>query len=555
MRQLYLYLLWVLVMAGTRPVLAQTSPPPVTRHLAITGALVTPLPGQPAAKANVIIKNGVIQGVGAGLAVPAGTQVIAADSLYLYAGFISGFSNAGVPAKEESQGGGQGRQRAPEGVIPGTPPDPLAGIEPQKELTSVLDPKDKNIAALRELGFTAAVSAPRGRMLPGQAGLLLLSGETPAHMLVKPGLGLASQLVAAQGVYPNTVIGVMAKWRDLYRQSAEALSHEKRYKSSPSGMERPAYSASVQAFYPVVEKTMPVFFRAENAKAAYRALALQQDLGFRLMLTDLSGAQELVPEIKAKNHSVFLSLNLPEAPKDAKRPENAMAEYDSLEARKAVARTYQWAQAAAFARAGVPFGFSTTDLKPQNFSASLELMKKQGLTDAQLLAALTTDAARLLGVDALMGSVQTGKMGNLVVLDKPLGDPKAKVRMVVIEGTVYEFAAKKEGKADAGVKVAGKWSYTVESPQGANGGQMVIKGTDGNYSGTITSDRTGNTSAMDELGVDGNSVSFSYQVSNGGRSFKVSVSAKINGDSMEGTMSVGEFGSFPFTATRTGNPD
>ncbi len=538
---------------------AQGNEPPVTRTFVLTGATVIPAPGQKLENTRVVVKNGLITAVAADAAIPGEAKILAADSMFVYAGFISGLSWAGVPSKDEPQQ--QGRQRAPEGVIPGTPPDKLAGITPAQTVNEFLDPEDKAIGELRSVGFTAALTPPRGKMLPGQGSLILLAGNKPDQMPYRDHLAVYAQFVPAAGVYPATPLGLMATWKNLYHEATSGLEYEKRYKTSPADMERPMYPEKVKAFYPVVDKTQPVLFRTNDDKSAFRALALQQELGFRLMLAELSRGQAALGKIKAANVPVFLSLDLPEKPKaDAKKPEinpnpEIQAENDSLLKRQEAALKQAWTQAADFAKAGVPFGFSTIELKPKSFQDNVALMIENGLTEAQLLTALTTEPARLFGVSDVMGTVEKGKMANLVVMDKPLSDPKAKVKMVIVDGQVFEISTKKAGKADAGVKVSGKWDYTVESPQGSNGGVLQLKGADGDYSGTIYNDRMGRTLDLSDVSVDGKQLSFSYEAGGNGRSFTVQVSATLNGETMEGTMSVGDFGSFPFKATRTGDPD
>jgi outer membrane receptor protein involved in Fe transport len=103
------------------------------------------------------------------------------------------------------------------------------------------------------------------------------------------------------------------------------------------------------------------------------------------------------------------------------------------------------------------------------------------------------------------------------------------------------------------VNAEGKWSYTVESPQGG-AGTIAIKKEGDKYTGTMTSQRGGNReNQLNDISVKGNEISFSYDVNFGGNASKISVKAIIEGDAMSGTMSVGSFGSFPLNAKRAQN--
>jgi outer membrane receptor protein involved in Fe transport len=114
-------------------------------------------------------------------------------------------------------------------------------------------------------------------------------------------------------------------------------------------------------------------------------------------------------------------------------------------------------------------------------------------------------------------------------------------------------AAKPEDtkKADpaAVVKADGKWTYTIESPQGGNGNVTITK--EGEvYGGTITSNRMQKEMPIKDVKVNGNEITFSYDVSFGGFTSTILVKAIIEGDAMNGTMTIGQFGSFPMKATR-----
>jgi outer membrane receptor protein involved in Fe transport len=106
-------------------------------------------------------------------------------------------------------------------------------------------------------------------------------------------------------------------------------------------------------------------------------------------------------------------------------------------------------------------------------------------------------------------------------------------------------------KADptAVVDPVGTWTYTVESPQGG-GGTIVIKKDGEVYSGTLTNSRFNRENELKSVTVNGNEITFGYETSFGGNTNVVTVKATIAGDNMNGTMSVGQFGSFPINAKR-----
>src|SRR5258708_6424942 len=125
---------------------------PVTRTYAITNVNIIQGPGRKIDMGMVVIKNGLITAVGKGLAIPPEAIVVKADSMYVYAGFIDGLTRAGVSKPKE-----EAKDKIKD---PGNPPPDRAGITPQVDVRSSLNPSDKALEELRGLGFTVAQVVP-----------------------------------------------------------------------------------------------------------------------------------------------------------------------------------------------------------------------------------------------------------------------------------------------------------------------------------------------------------------------------------------------------------
>lgn len=107
-------------------------------------------------------------------------------------------------------------------------------------------------------------------------------------------------------------------------------------------------------------------------------------------------------------------------------------------------------------------------------------------------------------------------------------------------------------KADtAAIVIAeGNWEYSIESPQGANGGKLKITKEADTFSGVIINARFNRETPIKDVKVNGNELSFSYEVSFGGNTSTILVKGIITGDQFAGNMTMGQFGSFPMTAKR-----
>ena len=99
------------------------------------------------------------------------------------------------------------------------------------------------------------------------------------------------------------------------------------------------------------------------------------------------------------------------------------------------------------------------------------------------------------------------------------------------------------------VKAEGTWNYTVESPQG-QAGVLTIKKDGETYSGTIKNTRTNRDTPLKTVSVKGNELTYDYDVNFGGNSSTVVVKSIIDGDSMTGTVVMGQFGTFPINGKR-----
>jgi hypothetical protein len=534
---------------------------PVSRSYAIVNANVIQGPGRNIGKATVVVKNGLITAVGKGIAIPPDAIQLKGDSLYVYPGFIDGLTRNGLTKPKEDPN--QNKERPKD---PGNPTPEAAGITPYNDVRLTLNPTEKTLDDFRALGFTVAHVVPYGGMLPGSSSLVLYSGKTPDEMILNPKNTFYSELTPAQRVYPNTVIGVMSKWRELHKQASLARAYEASYASNPAGLNRPVTNRITEAFYPVIDKKLPVMFEADKYLKLQRIFTLQNEFGFPLMVGDVKEGWDAIQKIKATNTKVFLSLDLPEdktfevkvdkkeqAKKDslAKAEKKYTAEREALEKRKTESIKQYTAQAVEFQKAGIPFGFSTLTVKPADVQKNLRRMIAAGLTEDQALAALTTSPAQLLGLSDRVGTIDPGKIANLVLSDKPYFKEKSKVKFVFVDGVLYPYESKEPAKGDAGaVNIAGTWTMTSETPEGKFDEKVTFVKEGTSYTGSITGGRFKEAATLENISVTGNKLKFSYTTQAGQQSIKVDVEGTIEADAFKGTASAGSAGSYAVTGKK-----
>jgi len=396
-------------------------------------------------------------------------------------------------------------------------------------------------------------------MLPGKGAVILLDGDSGEEMVLRSNTALFSQFEGARRLYPATTMAIMSKWRELYTQAQQTKDHAKRYATTPRGMARPTHNDVLAAFYPAIDGTQPVFFAVDGIKEVHRAMSLAKELGFPLALANVGRAQLLLDQLKSDKTPLFLQLELPEA-KDKKADKDkkeaatpAQKAEASLETRRAAAMKEFEEQAALLAKAGIPFGFSSMDAKPKDIRANLGRMIKAGLTEDQALAALTTAPANLLGLTAMLGSVEAGKIANLVVTDKPYFAEKSNVRYVFVDGSPTEYEVKKAkkkkpGDPDAQVNAIGSWNLQIDAPVETPPAVLTLTGSNDDLEGALES--AGEENSADELSLNGDNLSFSVKVNWGGASLTLAYDLTIDGDSIEGSVTAGNYGTFDVEGSR-----
>ncbi len=534
-------------------VLAQSDPTgksPATRTYAITNATIVQAPGKVIEGATIIFNNGLISSVGANTTIPDNAEVIDGTDLFIYSGFIDGMSYTGADRPEQ--------MKRPDGLFTPNPPNDYAGITPELQVTQQLKIDEKSIDDLRKAGFTISHSVPYGRMLPGSGSIITLKDATHTdELILSEDVSMYTQFVGAPGAYPGNTLGIMAKWRDLYRNAEFSKQHTEMYASNPTGMERPTRDRTLEAFYPVVSKQKPVFYNASSSLEARRAMRLQKELGFSLVLGNLKEGWDLSSAIKESNAKVFLSLDLPKEPK-ASKDKKKTDEVKQLEERRMEFYKKYLTQFSNMEKAGIKFGISTMETTGSKIKDNFLTLIENGLSEDALLASLTINAAQLLGIDNIAGTLESGKLANAVITNGPIFDKKSQIKYVFVDGDRYEYDLKEKKEANGSKAnatglnaVVGTWEYTVESPQGVQTGTMTITNEDGELAGTLSGMQGGPDSDLNNLTFLDGSLSFDFSFDGGGQSIEIVVVGTVTDNEFDAEASIAVFNvSFPFTATK-----
>jgi len=525
-----------------------TGSSPATTTYAITNATIVPSPGIKIEGGTIIISDGLITDVGINVTIPAYAEVIDGTDHYVYAGFIDGMSNTGAKRPEAME--------RPDNLFTPDPPNDYAGITPEISVVEQLDLDESSIANLRKIGFTISHSVPHGKMLPGKGALILLrDGEHPDDVILKQEVSLLSQFVGAPGAYPGNTLGIMAKWRNLYKNAELSKRHSEMYASNPAGIVRPSQDRVLQAFYPVVDRSQPVFYNAKGMLEARRALSLQREMGFNLAFGNLEQAWPLINDLDKSSVSVFMSLNLPEEPETADN-EDLSEEVAQLQARRVEFYNRHMNQFDALNNAGISFGFSTMGVSASKIKKNIVAMQDFGFDSAEALATLTTNAAAILGISNIAGTLEAGKLGNAVVTTGPYFNDESNVKIVFVDGYKYDYEIKESSSTEVSDEIAndvlGTWDYNAISPQGEISGTIIFTDETGELTGTINSAQGMYADVLlSNISYREGTLTFDYTIDFGGQSMELIVTGDIIGSDLEGEISVPAFStSFPVSATK-----
>lgn len=518
---------------------------PVTKTFYISNATVIQSPDKQMENASIIIRDGIISEIGKSIKVPFDAQVIDADSMYVYPGFINAATHTGYKDPET---------KVEKAKDPGNPTFQQAGITPDISLRDVYDSKD-GLKGLREVGYGYAQVFPQGKMLPGKGSILTTGTGDFSHNVLKEDVAVLAQMKSSRGVYPNTVLGLMTRFRELFKNAALLAKDKRKYALNPQGLKRPVEHREMEALMASAQGKQPVYFNATSIKNILRAIKLKNELGLNMTLVGLQNSTPILSKIKQSGCPVVVSLKLPKEPK-APDSTKATAEEKKLYARQKEAYMSAINQAQSFVKSGVPISFSSIGTKDGDIVKNLRKMVANGLSERDALAAMTVQPAQLLGIDKVAGTLEKGKLANLFMTDAPYFGEKSKLMYSFTDGVLYDLSSKKKGGKDNLEDVVGKWKYDIIIPGMTESGVIDISKEGEEYVVKVSSDSSpGDFSEATDVTVDDKTISFNLSISREGMNLSLDYELTFDGSTMEGTVDTGQFGSFPAEGKKINSPE
>lgn len=387
---------------------------------ALVGGRVITVAGGVLEDGTVVLRDGLIEAVGSGIRPPADARVIDVKGLTLTPGIIDGFGGIGLPAPAPT--------RAPAGGA--GPAAPAAVASPLAPQAFVLDRiRTADALKARDTGVTTALVVPREGVLPGRSVLINLSGDHPEAMALLQPAAMHLHMATLTAKYPGSLMGTVAYARQALLDAAHYRESWTAYEKAPRGHKRPRYDSSLAAWQDVLAGRQVLVVTAARENDIRRALALADEFKVKVAIAGAMQAQSVADMIKARRVPLLVSVNF-----DPPRPATFFGGADEDKERRDIEEAEK--NPAALHRAGVAFALVSGHAP--DFLAGVRKAVERGLPREAALRAITLSAAEALGVSDRLGSLEAGKIANVVAWSGEPLTKDAKPKLVFVDGELFE---------------------------------------------------------------------------------------------------------------------
>ncbi|HEY9402454.1 MAG TPA: amidohydrolase family protein [Pyrinomonadaceae bacterium] len=418
----------LLLLSAARPMLAQQASSMMGPQFmsgtpgtfAIRNARIVTVSGADIESGTVVVSDGKIAAVGANVAVPAGAVEIDARGLSVYPGMID-------------LGTSMGLIEIPQGANATVDVAEVGDMNPNAQAFYGINPHSAHVAVTRVNGVTSVLSSPTGGIVSGQAAFINLLGSSPQEMAVVPAAALVVNYPRAAGgggfggffqqAQANPTEAATARDRQVEQlrkllRDAEAYGRAMDAAERDRSLPRPDADVMLASLVPYVRGQRPVVFRADREAEMRAAIRFSEEMKLKPVILGGNDAWKIASFLKERNVPVILNglFDLPSREDDF---------YDVM-----------YESAAKLQQAGVSFALSTGDqgAEVRDLPYRAGMAAAFGLSRADALKSVTLYPAQIMGVGDRLGSIEAGKIANLVIADGDLLEARTRVRHLFING-------------------------------------------------------------------------------------------------------------------------
>jgi len=360
----------------------------LAQTIAITGGTVYPVSGPKMENATVLIRDGRITAVGPAVTVPGDATRIDARGKWVTPGLIDGGTQLGLTEISAVNATNEGALRG-------------SDVAAAFNVAEGINPASTLIPVTRVEGVTTTLAAPASGWISGQAVLIDLDGATIEQMLVRSPVGMLVDLSeGSKSAGGGSRAGVAQRLRRVFSDALEYSRRRTEYTRAQM-QQLAAPAADLEALLPVLRGQEPLIAFANRRSDMETALRIGREFKLKLIL---AGAQEgwmIAPELAAAGVPLLV------------QPLDNIPSYDALGVR--------YENAAVLAKAGVKVALLETDThNARDLRQQAGNAVSYGMAWDQALRAVTLAPAEIFGVGDRYGSLDAGKVANVVVWS---GDP------------------------------------------------------------------------------------------------------------------------------------
>ncbi len=399
---------------------------------AIVGARIVTVSGAVIENGTVVIQNGKIAAVGANVSVPSGAERIDGKGLSVYPGMIDAGTNLGLA---EITLGVNGSVDLTE----------VGNMNADTKAIKGINPDSAHINVTRVNGITTVLSEPTGGIISGQAAVINLNGATPTEMALVPEFGLVINYprVAGGGRFggggggfgrgPAADFNELVRQRDLaveelkktFRDAANYLRAKEAY-SKDKTMPYVATNYKFESMAPYIRGDKPVIFTAERERDIRSVAKFVADMKLKGIIEGGQEAWKAADDLKKNNISVIYT------------------HIYSLPVREDDPYDYLFEAPSKMQAAGIKFCISTGNTGPEirDLPYHAGLAGAFGLSKDDALKSVTLYPAEILGIADKVGSIDVGKMANIVVADGNILEARTNIKYMFITGRMIPLTSR-----------------------------------------------------------------------------------------------------------------
>ena len=390
---------WLAASAGATPLAAQ---------LAVRAGTVYTMAGEPVRDAVVLVRDGKIERVGPAsqVAVPAGYKTLRAK--VVTPGLIDAHTVVGLA--------GYLNQKQDQDQL-----ELSTAMQPELRAIDAYDARERLVEWLRNLGITTIHTGHGpGALISGQTMIVKTTGRSAEEDVIVPEAMVAATLGPGARGRNGKSPGTRAKAAAMLRGELIKAQDYLRKRESAGEDERPERDLRLEVLARVLKGELPLLVTVNRIQDILTAIRIGREFHLKLVLDSAAEIYLELDRVKAAGYPVILHPTM----------HRAGGEYENL----------SFETAAKLRDAGIPFALQSgyESYVPKTrvvlFEAAVAAANGLGFEDA--LAAITIDAARILGVTDRIGSLEPGKDADLALFD---GDPfeyTTHCTGVVIDGRV-----------------------------------------------------------------------------------------------------------------------